>query len=174
MSERQLSEEPLTEAHLIGISRIIVRWAMTERLLMDAVWEIAIGQSFNDVADLGVSLSLVTGMDVRVKLGILRAVLHARHPEAADAFDKLVQKIERLGKVRNAIAHGRWSKGDRPGSVQTIQFLSSGRLGFRSHGFTARELNATADRIAKTTWDLADFLQAHGYWMPPKPPSESP
>jgi hypothetical protein len=79
-------------------------------------------------------LSLVTGMDARAKLGILRAVFHARHPEAADAFDKLVQKIERLGKVRNAIAHGRWSKGDRPGSVETTQFLSSGRLRVRSHG----------------------------------------
>ena len=158
----------------MGIGRIIVRWAMTERLLMESVWEVAVGQSLNDVADLGISLSLVTGMGARVKLGILQAVFRARHPGSADGFDKLVQKIERLGKVRDAVAHGRWSKGDRPGSVETIQFLSSGRLGSRQRGFTARELNATADRIAKTTWNLADFLQAHGYWKPPKPQLESP
>jgi hypothetical protein len=36
--------DPVTDEHLRAIRRIIVRWGLTERLLMDLVWEVATGQ----------------------------------------------------------------------------------------------------------------------------------
>jgi hypothetical protein len=146
---------------------------MTERLVMDSLWEIATGQTFGQGEAFLTSISLVTGMDIRVMLGLLKAVFRARHPAHADELDKIVSKIDKLGKQRNVIAHGRWSAGRRQGTIETSTFKSTGKLAVEVHAFTATELNELAERIKRYTWDLADFLQAHGYWKPP-PPSESP
>jgi hypothetical protein len=160
--------DPVTDEHLRGIGRIIVRWALTERLLMDLVWEVATGQSFEAVGEAAaISLALVTGMDTRVKLGILKAVFRARHPVDADEFDKLAEKLDKLGKVRNVVAHGNWVAGGRPGTIQATSWISSNKLGMKSHAFTAKELHSTADRIKDTTWEFAEFFQTRGYWKPP-------
>ena len=37
--------DPITDEHLRGIGRVITRWAMTERVVMDSLWEIAIHSS---------------------------------------------------------------------------------------------------------------------------------
>jgi hypothetical protein len=64
--------DPVTDDHLRGIGRVIMRWSITERVVMDSLWEIATGQSFDALGkDASISLALVTGMDVRVALGIL-------------------------------------------------------------------------------------------------------
>jgi hypothetical protein len=160
--------DPITDEHLRAIGRIIVRWGLTERLLMDLVWEVATGQSFEALGEEApISLALVTGMDARVKLGILKAVFRARHPADADEFDKLAEKLDKLGKVRNVVAHGYWTVGDRPGTIEATSWISSTKLGMRAHAFTARELHSAADRIRDTTWQFAEFLQARGYWKPP-------
>jgi hypothetical protein len=167
--------DPITDDHLRGIGRIITRRAMTERVVMDSLWEIATGHSFDQLgSEVSISLALVTGMDIRVMLGLLKAVFRARHPNDADALDKLVAHLDKLGKSRNAIAHGRWSAGRRPGTIETATFKSTGRLGVDTHAFTASEMNALAERIMQRTWDLADFLQARGYWKPPAPLSKPP
>jgi hypothetical protein len=167
-------DDPVTDAHLLGIGRIVMRWAITERVVMDSLWEIATGHSFEQLgAEASISLALVTGMDARVMLGLLKAVFRARHPADADVMDKLVERLDKLGKRRNAIAHGRWIAGRRPGTIETATFKSAGRLAVDRHAFTSAELNALAERIMRRTWELADFLQSRGYWKPPKPAEES-
>ena len=45
MAQSEISEHrTVTDEHLRAIRRIIVRWGLTERLLMDLVWEVATGQ----------------------------------------------------------------------------------------------------------------------------------
>jgi hypothetical protein len=143
---------------------------MTERVIMDSVWEIATGQSFDALGmDASISLALVTGMEPRTALGILKAVFRARHPKDADALDKIADKLSKLLGVRNVIAHGKWRRGKRPRTIECTTFFSSTKLRAEVHAFTPDELNSTADRIKDCTWRLADFLQAHGYWKPSKP-----
>jgi hypothetical protein len=164
--------DPVTEEHFTAIGRIIVRWAITERLLMELVWEIATGQSFDALGqDASISLALVTGMDARVKLGILKAVFRARHPDDGDEFDKLANKLGKLGQVRNVIAHGHWLAGQRPGTIEAASWRATNRLAVETHAFTARELHSAAERIKDCTWRLAEFLQARGYWKS-SPPTE--
>jgi len=143
---------------------------------MDSLWEVATGHSFGPTygPEVGVSLALVTGMSTRVAMGILRAVFRARHPSGGNELDRIADKLDKLGKVRDVVAHGRWTAGRRPGSIEAASFISSRKLGVRIHGFTAKELDATADRIKEETWNLATFLQKHGYWKPIEPPGPSP
>ena len=103
-------------------------------------------------------------MDTRVKLSILKAVFRARHSADADQFDKLAEKLNKLREVRNVVAHGYWTAGDRPGTIQPTSWISSNKRGMKTHAFTARELHSAADRIRDTTWEFADFLQVRGYW----------
>jgi len=164
--------DPVTEEHLTAIGRIIVRWSITERLLMDLVWEIGTGQSSDALGhDTPISLALVTGMDARVKLGILKAVFRARHPDDGDEFDKLADKLGRLGHVRNVVAHGHWLAGKRPGTIEAASWRSSNRLGVEMHAYTAKELHSVADRIKDCTWSLAEFVQPFGYWKSPPSPA---
>src|SRR5262249_22796787 len=114
--------------------------------------------------DVSISLALVTGMEARVKLGILKAVFRARHPHDGDEFDKLANKLGKLGHVRNVVAHGHWLAGDRPGTIGAASWRSSNRLAVDMHAFTAKELHSVADRIKDCTWRLAEFLQMRGYW----------
>jgi hypothetical protein len=93
-------QEPITDEHLIGIGRIITRWSMAERVIMDSLREIATGQSFDALeGDVSISPALVTGMDARVMLGILKAVFRARHPQDADELNRIVDKLADPGKV---------------------------------------------------------------------------
>jgi hypothetical protein len=111
-------QEPITDEHLIGIGRIITRWSMAERVIMDSLREIATGQSFDALeGDVSISPALVTGMDARVMLGILKAVFRARHPQDADELNRIVDKLADPGKVRNIVAHARWTAGKRPGTI---------------------------------------------------------
>ena len=91
---------------------------MAERVIMDSLREIATGQSFDALeGDVSISPALVTGMDARVMLGILKAVFRARHPQDADELNRIVDKLADPGKVRNIVAHARWTAGKRPGTI---------------------------------------------------------
>ena len=71
--------DPVTDDHLRAIGRVMVEWSRTERVIMDSLWELATGQSFDTLgAAASISLAPVTGMEPRVSLGILKAVFHAR------------------------------------------------------------------------------------------------
>jgi hypothetical protein len=177
MSERESAASVLTEAHLIGIGRIVVEWSATELTLSHLLWEIAAGKRFSgilsNVSEWQASISSMVGMDARVTMGILRAVFHARHPDLSDNFDKIVDKLNKLLKVRHIVAHGFWIKGKRRGSFDAMIFKSSGRMRVEHHMFTAKELNNTADRIINATHSLIIFLESHGYWKDLPPRSES-
>jgi hypothetical protein len=164
---------PVTKEHMEAIGRVIVRWAMTERVISDSLWEISTGHSFESLPDTSISLALVTGMESRTALGILKAVFRARHPADADDFDKLVDRIDALRETRNHVAHGRWLKGKRPGCIESAHFRSSGSLKVVIHGFTSKELESLAERITGTTAEMMRFLAARGYWKPSSPPAKS-
>jgi hypothetical protein len=166
--------DPVTDAHLLGIGRVVRIWAVAERVLMDSLWETATGHSLSNLqADTGLSLALVAGMDARVMIGLLKAVFRARHPKEADDLDKLLEKLDKLGKRRNAIAHGRWKAGKRPGTIETVSFKSSGKLGIEVHAYTVAELNTSANRITGCTRELISFLRKMGYWKLIAPSEES-
>lgn len=159
------ADGPVTEAHVLAIGRVVVRWGMTERVIMDSLWEVATGQSFENMPEeASISLALVTGMEARVALGILKAAFRARHANAADEFDKIVDKIDKLRDTRNLVAHARWLKGKRAGTISTAVFKSSGRLRAVEHAFTAPELEALAERITAATGQLMAFLSQRRYW----------
>ncbi len=39
--------DPVTDDHLRAIGRVMVEWSRTERVIMDSLWELATGQSFD-------------------------------------------------------------------------------------------------------------------------------
>jgi len=131
--------DPITDAHLTGIGRVITAWARTERVVMDSLWEIATGRSFDEWGDdASISLAFVTGMDVRVAIGILKSVFAARRPADAEAFAKLADKLADLGKLRNVVAHGRWTEGKRPRSIEAARFITTGSLKVSVHSMGQR------------------------------------
>lgn len=74
--------DPVTDEHLRGIGRVVVEWSRTERVIMDSLWEIPTGHSFSNAGEeASISLALVTGLEPRTSIGILKAVFHARHPD---------------------------------------------------------------------------------------------
>jgi hypothetical protein len=165
MAADELQHPLISDAHHIAISKIIINWALLDRGVMELLWQTATGHSFeNFTPQAALSLSLVVGMDIRVKLGLLRAVFHARRPADADKFDKIISKIDRLGKRRNLIAHGVWRLGNRPGSIECASFSAAGgRLKSEQHSFTVIELNGLAMGILDVGRELVHaFVAAFG------------
>ena len=84
--------EPVTEDHLREIGRVIVEWSRAEIIIMDALWEIATGRSFDEAGpDVHISLT---------SLGILKAVFHARHPEAAGVSRQACRSVNKVVKKK--------------------------------------------------------------------------
>jgi len=176
-------ENFITDEHFRGIGLVIAQWGWTERVISDSLWEVATGFSFSSITPAqSLSIALITGMDVRVKMGLIKAVFRARFPKNADEFDKLIGKLNKLYDRRNTIAHGNWRTGKRPNSIATSWFKASGELGSSERGYTARELRLLAYLILERTTRLISFLQTHGFWrgMPsldklsePNPPPNS-
>jgi hypothetical protein len=50
MSGREPAASDITDAHLIGIGRIIVEWSATELVLSHLLWEIAVGRHFGEIS----------------------------------------------------------------------------------------------------------------------------
>jgi hypothetical protein len=111
-------------------------------------------------------------MGAKTALGILKAVFRARHKNDADEFDKMIERLNDLRRVRDIVGHGRWIKDEeRPRSICAASFRSSGKLGVEKHRFTPEELLGTAERINARVHEMAIFLQARGYWKPPRSPA---
>ena len=127
----------------------------------------------SDTSKWPASISSMVGMDAHVTMGILRAVFHARHPDLSDNLDKIVDKLNKLLKVRHIVAHGFWIKGKRGKRIDAMIFKSSGRMRVEHHMFTAKELNNTADRIINARHSLIDFFGIPRYWKDLPPRSKS-
>ena len=166
--------DPVTDDHLRAIGRVVVQWSRTERVIMDSLWEIATGHSFEKSgSDAIISLALVTGLEPRTSLGILKAVFHSRHPNKSENLNALVDALAKLLRKRNIVAHGRWTKGNRPHTIECASFISSGELRVEIHAYTPEELNELAERISRKTFEFGEFLQANGYWRPSPPLDET-
>ncbi|GEM_PF-3778954 len=157
-------QEFLSDEHLKGIGLVIGTWSYAEGIIRHSLWEVATGHSFAELdREKGVSLALITGMDVRVALGILKAVFRAKFPQSADQLDKLADRLNKLYDRRNTIAHGIWRKGQKPNSIACYKFKTSGELGSKRVSYTSEELRRAACLIQERAQQLLTFLQKYGY-----------
>jgi hypothetical protein len=137
MGDESSTPRGLSNEHYEWIGRIIVTWAVMERFLADCLWEVATGHSFIEMTqEQSISLAFVTGMDARTVIGMLKAVVRARHHADADQFDKLADKVDEMCRKRAIIAHGRWRPGKRPRTMETISFGAIGELKTQVHAYT--------------------------------------
>lgn len=161
-------QETLTDEHLKAIALVIAQWNYMEGIIKHALYEVATGISISTMTDTdGIALGLVTGMDVKTQIGILKAVFRARHKEGSDEFDKMLDKIDNDRKVRNTVAHTRWRKGNRPNSIITYTFKSTGELTVDPHDYTPEELTEAAHRIFNRAGALWKFLLERGHLKRP-------
>lgn len=156
--------------HLRAIGLVIAEWSYMEYVVGWSVAELAAGRSIQKQGDEPAARILVTGMEFRTALGLLGSLAAVRFPNDADAFSKITEKIRRLAGTRNTIAHARWHKGKRPGTIEALVFKAVGSLTAQAHAFTARELFGLAERIAAQRSELLDFLTSRGFWKKPEPP----
>lgn len=98
-------------------------------------------------------LAVTLGMDVRVKLGLMRTTFRMHAPHASEEFDGLTQELgDWFDKKRNAMAHYLWRPGTKPGTADGYAYKAVSRWQKPElKGVTAAQIiewTATAQRLA--------------------------
>lgn len=132
----------VSDDHLVGIGLVIAQWASIENLLVQSVCDLMAGQPSDFSGRDVTSFAVLRGMDARILLGLAKSLTGQLFHKDTDEFNKLADKLDKLGQKRNVVAHGSWTPGKRPGSIQTTHAKTVGRIRTERHEYTARELTA--------------------------------
>jgi len=161
----QAPEKSLNEEHFAAIGRVITEWAALERSIAESIVNLLVGREaqFDDPRTEFAEEILIAGMDVRVTIGLLRALFRKRkRPVYADELDKLLDKIALEGKRRNIFAHAAWRESrKRPNAIETSILRSMGVVDEREHHYTVSEILRLACRIKQRRRKLIDFFLIH-------------
>lgn len=144
MSQHIPLEEYVSDRHLVGIGLIVAEWAQVEQLLKVALCNLIA----NDQAGYTQTpvLYVVTGMEARTTIGLLRTLARIRIPskEQQTRLDKILDGIERLKQWRDTVAHATWLEGETPKTIKPYGIKTVGRVKRLGGQITAQNLRAIA------------------------------
>ena len=151
----------VTNEHCRAIGEIIIQWGVIETLLRNMIADLCSGESRYDASDTALEIVL-NGMEVRLILGLSKSLVKYRYPKDIEEFERLVKRLEKLYGKRNLIAHGLWTKGDKPNSIRTLRVLTVGAVRMQPREYTIEESDGVATRIWECGRDLTTFLRNKG------------
>ena len=116
------------------------------------------------------SAAIVTnGMTVRTIVGLLRSFVRLRFPHDETSFNKLLDKIGKLERIRDALAHACWTRcEDDPEKIEPWLVKSVGGLRRAVTAYSAKELDAHTDLIKQKMLAIVAYQIAWGI-APPLP-----
>ncbi len=167
----------LTDPQLQAIGLVISEWGLMEQSLFisaSLTFEVIPGTK-PPLQNLGFSVLIGAGMTPRTVLGLMNGLFDlALAPDTAVAFKKLSDHILDCGQSRDAIAHGAWRKGKRPGSITTASVRAVGQIRLEQREFTVSEMTQLAERIRVDRLALLRFMRDRGYFSLLDTPAEPP
>jgi hypothetical protein len=137
---------------------MIYRWAAFDAILADSLARFIMADTKEGKRAETAVFAAVTGMESRVKLGLLKSIVRLHYPKEGDAFDQWADRALDLKKHRDIAAHSHWERAERPGYIRQIGFTTVGRLRPLRAEYSAADLTAKANEIDGLLEDLAGFL----------------
>lgn len=152
-------EKLLTAEFRAAIGSLIAQFAGLEFAMTDAASQL-IG---NDVDSRLGSIVAINGMDIRVKLGVLKTLVELRFDEAAQAeFKKWHNEVEKIAAQRHVAAHSFWMRGEEPGCYVSASFKTVSNFKRARGEMGAEDFRAWTMRAEHAMTALVDFLARNG------------
>jgi len=167
------SQDVLTDAHLAAIGLVVVEWAALEGLMQMALCNLMM----NDIEWLEKNpgpLILTTGMGAQVMIGLLKSFIQFRSPDDAEAFEKLMKKINKAKGHRDIVAHSTWEKGPAPGLVEPQGHKTVGQLKTLEGHADAEGIADIAHDIFRLGVQLDRFMRARSLLPAASPEMRAP
>jgi hypothetical protein len=152
----------MSDQLLSGIGLVVWSWAMMESCLLNHLILMSAASRKSAVA-LTSTYMLTAGMTPRTVLGLLRSFIFARFKEAdVEEFDKIRNRVNRLGDKRDLIAHLNWRIDAKKHEMRAVRIKSLNKVSRQPYTFTPRELIELADHIRLEAKALTEFFQSRG------------
>lgn len=151
-----------SDAHLLAFGRILHNYASVEtgiQIALSGILEIGL-------AEASIAFQPYTASNLR---NVAKSIAKERlQPILADQFSRIVSDWSHHNKIRDLIAHTRWTDGDRPGSIRargvSIENGSAQWLGDDTNqaSYTALELEKLAKKLHEINERAKRFLTESG------------
>ncbi|WP_069055334.1 hypothetical protein [Bosea sp. RAC05] len=157
------SPQIVTEEHIAAFGSIIHYYAYAESGIKITL----AGLLDMDLREMLILSEPYSSMNLRT---VAKSIVKERlgPGKEADQFIQLIGELGTFGPLRNAIAHQRWTKGARPGSIRPFHLdIRSGSALLKGQSdtekdWTAAELAAEGDRARKLNASIVRYMQSSG------------
>lgn len=147
----------LRRDHHTAIGELIASWAKFEIVLAKGLAHF-ITAGGKSKEDMDAAFIATTGMEARVKIGLMRSIFRYRFPEEADKFDSWADRVLKVKKVRDLAAHAMWVPAQRRGYVRAYGMTSVGKIKLLQVEYAATDFRKFSNETGGLLFDLAGFF----------------
>ena len=148
----------------IEIAELIVSWSGATGLLTMLMIQLMMGPEFTDTDSDFTPIFPIIGMDPRTQIALLKSMLRKRVPDDdIPALDAILDRMEKIKKMRDVVAHCLWEPGKRDHEMYGIILKTTHRARMSRHHFSPARIHSFADALENLAAELVTTLQRHGY-----------
>jgi hypothetical protein len=155
MAERSFANLlALPKEYYAAIGEVIFRWAQLEYQIQEIIWR-AMG------IDNKQGRTLTIGMDTKTLSAILRNLPKRWLTTARDKqrANSIALRLRRLGKFRNALAHGSWQFPEGGNKIDAwLHYMKENRLMPTAKKHTVQEIQDHANKLRRLNEKAQDFI----------------